>query len=454
MIRVLATVDTFARQQKRRWVAELRRGVKLTRRAIEHGVAGVSRQVAKAWVPRRRRLDRAWALRMPKLLRPFKIAGERLRNLPLIVRNLSRKALLYVWGLRRPFLHWRSRRRRMQEKWTAIRFEARIEQEIERLADTGGPLVVGPWLSEVGYETLYWVPFVRWFQSAYRIKADRLLVLSRGGAAAWYADITPHQLEVFDFVAPETFAAFNASRSEGPGGTIKQLEPSAFEADLVARAQAEWGVRGARVLHPSLMYRLFQQFWAGNRSLEFLDEHTTYARIAPPPDAAAPLPALPADYVAVKFYSAQSLQDTPETRRVLRELLAGLAERHPVVMLDTGLALDDHGDYAFAPEGRIVSARAWMTPRNNLAVQTRLIAGARAFVGTCGSVAWLAPMLGTDTTAVMTDVRFLNVHLHAARRVYRVLDAGRFTPFDLGALSSLGLGLSGIGPAETGPHRA
>jgi hypothetical protein len=44
----------------------------------------------------------------------------------------------------------------------------------------------------------------------------------------------------------------------------------------------------------------------------------------------------------------------------------------------------------------------------------------------------------------MTDVRFLNVHLHAARRVYRVLGAGRFTPFDLGALSSLGVGLSRI----------
>jgi len=196
------------------------------------------------------------------------------------------------------------------------------------------------------------------------------------------------------------------------------------------------------VLHPSLMYRLFQQFWAGHRALSFLDEHTSYRTVAAPAEADAPLPGLPEGYVAVKFYGAESLRDTPDTRRVLRQLLDALAEQHPLVMLDTGLPLDDHGEYDFPRTDRIVSAREWMTPRNNLAVQSRLIAGARAFVGTCGSIAWLAPMLGTDTTAVMTDVKFLNVHLHVARRVYRVLGAGRFTPFDLGALGPLGLSLA------------
>jgi len=85
-----------------------------------------------------------------------------------------------------------------------------------------------------------------------------------------------------------------------------------------------------------------------------------------------------------------------------------------------------------------------MTPQDNLAVQTRIIANATAFIGTCGSIAWLAPMLGTDTTAVMTDAKFLNVHLHLARRVYRLIEGGRFTPFDLGALAPLGLGLAAL----------
>lgn len=361
-------------------------------------------------------------------------------NVPLVARNLTRKALVQAWGLRRPFLRWRSRRARMHERWAAIRTEIDLEEQIERLTHSGDPIVVGPWVSEVGYEALYWVPFVRWFQSTYRIKSDRMLVVSRGGAGAWYEGITPNRVELFDHVTPEAFAAYHASRA-GVAGSLKQLDTSAFERDLIERARAEWGVPRVQVLHPSLMYRLFQQFWAGHRALSFLDEHANYRMLTPPSDREVPLPGLPDGYVAVKFYAAQSLQDTPDTRRMLRQLLDALAERHPVVVLDTGLQLDDHGEFEFPRTGRFISAREWMTPRNNLAVQSRLIAQARAFAGTCGGIAWLAPMLGTDTTAVMTDVRFLNVHLHVARRVYRVLGAGRFTPLDLGGLASLGLDL-------------
>ena len=40
-----------------------------------------------------------------------------------------------------------------------------------------------------------------------------------------------------------------------------------------------------------------------------------------------------------------------------------------------------------------------MTPQNNLGVQTQIAAGAKAFVGTCGSLTWLVPRLGVDTSA-------------------------------------------------------
>jgi hypothetical protein len=124
---------------------------------------------------------------------------------------------------------------------------------------------------------------------------------------------------------------------------------------------------------------------------------------------------------------------------MLRALIEAIAERHPVVLLDTGLSLDDHADYTFQNGGRVLSVRPHLEARSNLALQTQIIAGARAFVGTCGSLAWLAPMLGVPTTAVFTDARFLHSHLYAARRLYHVLDAGTFSPLDLSALDPLGL---------------
>jgi hypothetical protein len=55
---------------------------------------------------------------------------------------------------------------------------------------------------------------------------------------------------------------------------------------------------------------------------------------------------LPERYVAVKLYAARSLPDTPAIRAELQRLVTRLAERMPVVLLDTGLVLeDDHADY-------------------------------------------------------------------------------------------------------------
>ena len=55
----------------------------------------------------------------------------------------------------------------------------------------------GPWLSEVGYEALYWVPFVRWFAEL-RHRSERIVALSRGGVAAWYGGIASRYVEQFD----------------------------------------------------------------------------------------------------------------------------------------------------------------------------------------------------------------------------------------------------------------
>ena len=104
-------------------------------------------------------------------------------------------------------------------------------------------------------------------------------------------------------------------------------------------------------------------------------------------------------------------------------------------MLDTGLAVDEHSDYTLRSGGRIVSARHLMAPRSNLALPTANVARAQAYVGTCGSITWLAPRLGIDTTALYADPEFLHNHLAVAMRACaRLPGAGRFMPVDLRGL--------------------
>ena len=65
--------------------------------------------------------------------------------------------------------------------------EERVLDRLARLAKGSGPVLVGPWAGEVGFELVYWIPFVRWALGHAGIDPARVTVLSRGGTASWYA---------------------------------------------------------------------------------------------------------------------------------------------------------------------------------------------------------------------------------------------------------------------------
>ena len=341
--------------------------------------------------------------------------------------------------LKRPLRDALRHRAELREQLQWSRAAWAVEREIDDIVSTGRTMLAGPWLSEVGFETLYWVPFLRWVKAAFRLDPSRVVAVSRGGVASWYEGIATRYVEIWDHVDPVEFARRTRERD-----ATKQLEISAFDREVVQIVERVIG-ESVAVLHPSLMYRLFSLFWSGQRAQSFLDAHTRFEPVVAPRviDPAR----LPREYVAVKFYAARSLPDTPEVRRTLAWFVESLAERTTVVLLDTGLVLDEHADYSFPPSrdalrgtsvsGRVISAKPWMTPSNNLGVQTQIIAGAQAFVGTCGSVAWLAPMLGTNTSAVYVDPKWLHAHLGVMLRATHRAGAGTFAALDLRALEPI-----------------
>jgi len=383
--------------------------------------------MASTWSRRARWATKVGSEGVKDSMHATRRAGENVRD------RVVNAIKSWVRRLRRP-LRARSRHRAQLEKEREFfHVEWQIEQEIERLVSRGRPIVVGPWISEVGFEALYWVPFLHWVQAAFRLNPERVVAVSRGGVGGWYQGLVSRYVEIWDHIDPNEFARRNAER-----GVVKQYEESPLDRDILRAVAAAIGTTEFDVLHPSLMYRLFALYWSGHRAMGFVDAHTRFMRTDAVPVIDPAL--LPREYVAVKLYAARSLPDTPDLRARLRSMVAGLAEQTPVVLLDTGLVLeDDHGDYSFAESGRVVSAKPWMTPSNNLGVQTQIVAGARAFVGTCGSIAWLAPRLGVNTSALYFDPKWLHAHLPVAMRAYHKLDAGRFQIVDLRALSGIPL---------------
>ena len=352
-----------------------------------------------------------------------------------LARNLTAKAVRRLLQVHKPLVRRLRRHERTREQASRVAVAASVEREIAGIARSGRPIVAGPWLAEVGYEALYWVPFLRWFQDAHRLRRDQITVVSRGGVEWWYRGIADSYVDLFDSFTPAELAAANEDRQrrEEDGGR-KQSSSGTLDAQILDRLRPRLPDRHA-VLHPSLMFRLFRDVWHGGLPMDLLWSHTDYVRLEPPPSVPFELPA---DYVAVKFYTGPALPDTPSNRELLRSVVERVAESLPIVLLDTGVDVDDHADYVFGGVRNVISARRWMTPRNNLGLQTALLARGRYFLGTCGGLVWLSPFLGVPAVGVYADDRQLAPHLLTVRQAGRRVGAADLSLLDLRAVTQLG----------------
>ena len=258
---------------------------------------------------------------------------------------------------------------------------------LRRLLAGSRPIVVGPWRSELGFETLYWLPWLAALRAKYKIPKDRLIVVSRGGAGAWYD--AAHSVELYDYVPLEKIRKALLADSQATG-SIKQQRMTAWEAKLLPVLMHDLGIRRYGVLHPSLMYRELTPWWSGTMGHGDLLKHLLFTPI---PIKAPPLSLpLPERFVAARFYHRHTWPMNEELRTWTAGLVEGIAKRLPVVLLESGLYADDHADFPIAGPN-ILNLKEHVTAQNNLAVQSAVIAKAQAFVGTYGGTMQLAVRL-------------------------------------------------------------
>lgn len=289
----------------------------------------------------------------------------------------------------------------------------RVERDLAELAAGTHTIVAGPWLGEVGFELLYWVPFLAWFAERFRVAPERLLVVSRGGTASWYQPFAGAYREIFEYLSPEEFHRRHDERL-AVHGEQKQRRVLAFEHELLRELTTD--VHPRRMLHPSTMYGLFNPFWWGHIGHSWVHRHARYRRLDAPSRYGDLLPAEP--YVAVKFYFNDCFAATDENRLFIRETLRRLASSGPVVSLTTTLRLDDHGSIDVRDLG-VRTLPAHVDPRINLELQSALVAGASSFVGTYGGFSYLAPFYGVPSVAYYSAADgFARCHLELARSVF------------------------------------
>jgi len=300
----------------------------------------------------------------------------------------------------------------------ASALSARTRWRLQRLASSGRPILAGPYFGEVGFELLYWVPFLAWFADRYDVPRERIIAVSRGGASCWYSHVAARYRDVFEVMDPSEFRSRNDARIRELGEQ-KQIEVTALD-EMLADAVTRQSARDAEVLHPSLMYALFAPFWWGHMPLAWVDAHTCFRALAVP--ALPPTIRVPREYTAVKFYFNDCFADAPGSRAFVDDTVRALARQQPVVSLSTGLTIDDHA--ACEPQLTGVIQPGYEA-RTNLDVQTAIVGRARQFVGTYGGFAYLAPLLGIPCTAYFSDPGgYAARHLDVARLAIERLGGG------------------------------
>lgn len=266
------------------------------------------------------------------------------------------------------------------------------------LARSRKPILCGPFRSEVGFELFYWIPFLSHLRETYGISRDRLFYIGRGGSAQWFD--AAGRADLFEFQPVDAVRTIT-TRAAQQTGSVKQLRPTSWERTICALAAETTGLKDYHVLSPSWMYRLLEPFWAGQQTESWLNRRTKHpVRLQAPPLSPDLQKALPADYIAMRWYARATWPLREDLVLWTRRLVEATASRIPVVLITSGFQADDHADINLGAIPNVVKLHeiANLTPLNNLAVQSSVIAHAKGYVGTYGGMAqgamrWGVPAL-------------------------------------------------------------
>lgn len=269
-------------------------------------------------------------------------------------------------------------RRILRALWPAYR---------ELLKRSDRPILIGPWRGEVGFEALYWLPWLMKLRKDLKLKEERLFPIGRGGSAAWYH--TPQGFELYAMRDPKDVRIENREQHLRTG-KLKQETVTAFDRQVVKDCAETLKLSKYLTLHPAWMYATLSDFWEGETGLTSLQRQAEFVPIAKPdlPDGAT----LPEKFVAVRFYIRYTYPPHDHLITFAKETIKQLARQTPVVLLHSETHADEHVDiHAKGIENvTTLSDHVALTPETNLVTLSAVLARSLGFVGTYGGLAQLA----------------------------------------------------------------
>lgn len=306
---------------------------------------------------------------------------------------------------------------------------------LKLLERSRGPILVGPFYGEVGFEALYWQPFVA--KIIERCGKDRVFPICRGGTARWYG--TPHGVELYAMRPLHGPDGVNVAirKSHAKNGYNKQDRITAFDRGVIRDAADTLGFGSTyHVVHPAWMYHRLAGFWTGYQGIQDVGRVAVHGKL-PPPDLPPGL-TLPERFCAVQFYARNTFPINPLTQQFVEATLATIAAQVPVILLETPFLADDHPDVPATLPANVSRLTDLMVtpPETNLWIKSAILARATAFVGTYGGLAQLALRFGVPSVSFYLQWGQTSL-LHHTLATTLAMSAG--VPYQVFRLPEIGL---------------
>lgn len=274
---------------------------------------------------------------------------------------------------------------------------ARLRLFARHIGASKRPILLGPWRSEVGFEVLYWLPFLAQLRRDYGWDKSRLVALSRGGMGALYD--TAGQADLYQFLPVET-VRLHTWRAQQQRASTKQFAVEPWERHVSQLAADSLGLTNPIVFHPSWMYQTLEPSWLDQMPMGAFSKW-----INPLPLPTLPLPEglkLPERFIAVRIYGRSTMEPHDGVMLTLKQALAKFAAKQPLIFLTSDERYDDHGDLLRASGANQADLGPHLTVTNNLAVQAAVLQRASLFIGTYGGLSQMALRLGVPSIALYT----------------------------------------------------
>jgi hypothetical protein len=280
-------------------------------------------------------------------------------------------------------------------KATIAQRQKAVAQLVADLKADTKPILIGPWRSEVGFEVLYWLPFLRKLAMQVPGFDKRASIVTRGGVAPLYQAVASQGYDLYALRSVTEVRRENL-HDHVASGLQKQMRPTDWDDVAIEDAAQALGLGALyHTIHPAWMYWALEPFWNEDAGLKYLLGLCDFAPL-PKPSLEGQLPPR---YVAVKFYGRATFPyPHPDVAEFVQKTVSALASQTAVVLLNAGGEHDDHADIPMSgPNVHYLPSD--LAPDENLRAQAMVLAHATAFVGTYGGVAQLALRLGVPSVS-------------------------------------------------------